>query len=196
MTRRVAVRFATIVLTVLALDQLTKSLVRARLAVGESVPVIDGILSLTHVRNAGAAFGLLQGGRAFFIAAASIVIVGILWALWRLRIRTPLLTAALGLAFGGALGNLIDRIVAGRVTDFFDIHIWPVFNVADIALDVGVALLVVDLLFVRDAENGLMATLENGSGPQGRDPGVCDEAAEVVDGSDEDASSDGAVTVR
>jgi signal peptidase II len=148
-TRRVAARFAAIVVLVIGVDQATKAAVRALLDVGESVGVISGLLSLTHVSNTGAAFGFFPGRMPFFIATASVVLFVIVWVLWRHRITNGLLITALSLVFGGAAGNLIDRVVGGGVTDFIDVQIWPVFNVADIALDLGVALLILHLLFSR-----------------------------------------------
>lgn len=150
MTRRVAVRFAPIVALVIGADQATKAAVRAGMEVGESVPLIDRVLSLTHVSNTGGAFGLLPGRLPFFVVMAVAVLGAIAWVLWRYRGTSALFATSLSLIFGGAAGNLIDRAVAGRVTDFIDVHIWPVFNVADIALDVGVALLILYIIMHRD----------------------------------------------
>ena len=150
MTRRVAVRFAPIVALVIGADQATKAAVRAGMEVGESVPLINGVLSLTHVSNTGAAFGLFQGSVPFFIVMAVAVLGTIAWVLWRYRGNGALFATSLSLIFGGAAGNLIDRAAAGRVTDFIDVPIWPVFNVADIALDVGVALLILYIIVHRN----------------------------------------------
>jgi signal peptidase II len=149
-TRRVAVRFVPILALVIGADQATKAAVRAGMEVGESVPLIGRVLSLTHVSNTGAAFGLFRGNILFFIVMASAVLGAIAIVLWRYRGTSVLFAASLSLIFGGAAGNLIDRSVAGRVTDFIDVHIWPVFNVADIALNVGVALLILYLIVHRD----------------------------------------------
>lgn len=150
MTRAREVIFGATLLGVLIADQATKSLVRATLAVGASVPFLDGFMSLTHVRNTGAAFGFFPGRMPVFIAISVLVLGGIAWVWWRLKPRSTWVVIALGLVAGGATGNLIDRIIAGRVTDFFDVGWWPVFNVADIALDVGVVALLVWLLFSRE----------------------------------------------
>lgn len=151
MTRRPAALFAVTVASVLLVDQVSKAVVRASLGVGQSIPVIQDILSLTHVRNRGAAFGLFQGGVPFFIATSLVVLGVIAWIWWRMKPTNRWFVFSLGLVTGGAAGNLIDRAVAGGVTDFFDVHIWPVFNVADMALDIGVAILVAWLLFSKDA---------------------------------------------
>jgi signal peptidase II len=159
MARAREVIFGSTLLGVLIADQVTKALVRGSLAVGASVPFIDGFMSLTHVRNTGAAFGLFPGRMPVFIAIAMLVLGGIAWVWWRLKPRSAWVVVALGLVAGGATGNLIDRVLAGRVTDFFDVGWWPVFNIADIALDVGVAVLLVWLLFTGD-ESGADALPE------------------------------------
>jgi len=134
-------------LLVVVVDQAAKAHVRGSLAVGESRPLIEGFLDLTHVTNTGAAFGMLPGRVGVFIATSLLVLAAIGWVFWRFKPEGTHLPASLGLVAGGAVGNLIDRVVAGRVTDFFDLGWFPVFNIADIALDVGVGLLVVWLLF-------------------------------------------------
>jgi signal peptidase II len=159
MARAREVIFGSTLLGVLIADQVTKALVRGNLAVGASVPFIDGFMSLTHVRNTGAAFGLFPGRMPVFIAIAMLVLGGIAWVWWRLKPRSAWVVVALGLVAGGATGNLIDRVLAGRVTDFFDVGWWPVFNIADIALDVGVVVLLVWLLFTGD-ESGADALPE------------------------------------
>lgn len=131
---------------VVAADQASKALVREQMAVSESVPVIDGILWLTHVENTGAAFGMLRGQQWLLIATAVVMLAVVAYVVLRVRPVDSWVRLALALVAGGAIGNLIDRVVAGAVTDFFDLGWFPVFNIADIALDVGVAILVVLLL--------------------------------------------------
>ncbi len=143
MKNRPAAILAVTASSVLLIDQVSKALVRATIPVGASVPVAGAFLRLTHVRNTGAAFGLFPGHTVLFIGTALVVLAGIAWVWWRMRPTSPWLVTACGLIAAGALGNLIDRVVFGRVTDFFDVGIWPVFNVADIALDVGVAIALV-----------------------------------------------------
>lgn len=129
---------------VLALDILTKWLVQTRMALGESIPLIPGVFHLTYVLNPGAAFGILQDRRLFFIAVALLTVGAIVFFATRMqpRDRRGFLPLALGLLLGGAMGNLIDRIRFGQVIDFFDFRVWPVFNVADSAITVGVGLLI------------------------------------------------------
>ncbi len=134
---------------VLALDQLSKAHVRADFAIGESTPLVDGFISLTRVHNTGAAFGIFPGRQYLLAAISVVVLVAIAVYVVRARPSNTLVRWGLTLVTSGALGNLIDRVLLGGVTDFFDLGWFPVFNVADIALDVGVALLVVHLLFGR-----------------------------------------------
>lgn len=121
----------------LALDQITKIAVRARFEPSETLPIIENVFHLTYVRNTGAAFGLMPGQQSLFVLATTLVLAGIAVFWWRARPRGLVLAVSLGSIVGGALGNLIDRVTLGRVTDFFDFRIWPVFNVADVALVVG-----------------------------------------------------------
>jgi signal peptidase II len=118
---------------------------------------INAFINLTHQQNSGAAFSFLAGAggwqRWFFVVLASAVSVGIAVWLWRIRKEGPLvLMAGLSLVLGGAIGNLIDRARLGYVTDF--IQVWfgnwafPSFNVADSAISVGAALLIIDALFI------------------------------------------------
>lgn len=132
---------------ILVLDQVAKALVSAALRLHESRPIIPGFLSLTLVHNTGAAFGILAGEssplRTVFFLVVSVVAMGVvLWLLWRLRPEQKVEAVALSLIFGGAVGNVIDRIRFGKVIDFIDVfyrsYHWPAFNVADAAISVGV----------------------------------------------------------
>lgn len=137
--------FATVVLTTVALDQLTKHLVIGWLAPGERWPgagaAIARWFTFTHVHNTGMAFGLGQGRSAWFAVVASVVVVGLAVYQSHLPAEARLLRLAIGLQVGGAIGNLIDRLRHGYVTDFFDFQVFPVFNVADSAISIGVAVL-------------------------------------------------------
>jgi signal peptidase II len=143
---------------IVALDQLTKAFVRAALPLFSSVPIVPGLLNFTHVQNTGAAFGFLNGADfplktalIALIATAALVGVGLCAAgLGRHQIAARL---GLSLIIGGAMGNLIDRLVAGSVVDFVDVywqthHFWA-FNVADSAISVGVAIMILDMLGTR-----------------------------------------------
>jgi signal peptidase II len=145
---------------IVVLDQITKAIVLERLPLGVPVPVIDGLLSLTLVLNPGLAFGLLGGVPSawrWVVAALSLVALAVL-ARVALRVVPDGGWAgrlAIGLIFGGAVGNLIDRARFGAVVDFVDVYWrgwhWPAFNVADSAITVGVALLALRLLNDRAA---------------------------------------------
>lgn len=129
---------------VLAADQIVKAVVEAQLEVGQHVDVV-GPFGLTLSHNAGVAFGLAGGGGGALIAITivALAVVGILFAREPTR---PGLWLAAALLAGGALGNLIDRVRAGVVTDYIDIGSWPNFNLADIAITVGVVLLAISFL--------------------------------------------------
>jgi signal peptidase II len=145
----------TIVGVIVVADQITKALVSETLAVHQSVNVIPGLLDLTHVRNTGAAFGLLSGIDFPFkpviltvVATGALVAIGA-YAL-RLSAHETLARVGLALILGGALGNLVDRATAQYVVDFVDVywrgyHFWA-FNVADAAITVGAGVVIVDML--------------------------------------------------
>lgn len=125
----------------MALDQLTKAWVRRRYAVGDSEAVLGGFFHITHVENPGAAFGLFPNQTAFFIVVTAVVLVLTFAYRGHIARERPLLKVGYALGIAGAIGNLIDRIRFGVVTDFIDFGFFPVFNVADSAIVVGVALL-------------------------------------------------------
>jgi signal peptidase II len=114
---------------------------------GESVPIVRGILDFTHVRNPGALFGLFGSLNSFLIPASVLVILAILYYYLRVRPREWLLNLALALELGGATGNLIDRLAYGKVIDFIDFKVWPVFNLADSAITLGLFFLGLYLFF-------------------------------------------------
>lgn len=128
---------------VVALDQLTKQLAVSNIERGEPVDVIFGF-ELANVRNKGVAFGLLAGGEVP-VLLLTLAAIGLLVLYFGLHAHRPGLWAAVGLVSGGALGNLADRVRAGSVIDFLDPPVWPAFNVADVAIVAGVALLVLAL---------------------------------------------------
>jgi signal peptidase II len=130
-------------LVVVVLDQLTKSIVRSSLELGESWPDADWPLKIKHITNSGAAFGILEDQTAFLIVMACIGLGAIY-----LYYRNPpfdhwIASVAIGMMLGGAAGNLIDRIRVGEVTDFIDLDRYPAFNVADSAIFLGVATIII-----------------------------------------------------
>jgi signal peptidase II len=142
-TARPGPLFALVFLGTLFLDQATKIAVRIQLVASESVELIDGLLAITYVRNTGAAFGLMPGQQTLFIIVAVVVLTAVAVYWYRARPAAVLVVVALGLVSAGAVGNFIDRMLVGRVTDFIDVFadLFPVFNIADSALIVGVAML-------------------------------------------------------
>ena len=164
MPRRRAILFAATAGAVIVADQVAKALVRQTLDVGESVPVIDGVLWFTHVQNIGGAFGVFRGGRWAFVALAVAVLMAIWWTVRQGRADRTVVMLGLALVVGGTVGNAIDRVVAGTVTDFVDLGWFPVFNIADAALDVGVALIVIWLLFGHEAAASSASADDEGAG--------------------------------
>jgi signal peptidase II len=135
-------RAAALALAVLAVDQAAKVVVRAALDRGERAELLP-VLDLVNVRNTGVAFGLLADGGALLIAGTAVAFIA-LGAFVMSHSARPLVWLPAGLLLGGAAGNLLDRVRDGSVTDFFKLPSWPAFNVADIAITLGV----VSLLYV------------------------------------------------
>lgn len=142
-----------VALAAVALDQLSKRLVELQLQPLADVPLIYGVLHLTYIVNTGAAFGMLNGARWFFVIISAAAVVGITIYIQRRKMpfhRLELLS--LGMIMGGAMGNLLDRTLLGHVTDFIYVKIinFAVFNVADSFVSVGAVLLCVYLLFIHE----------------------------------------------
>ncbi|HEV8718171.1 MAG TPA: signal peptidase II [Candidatus Binatia bacterium] len=136
-----------IVATILVLDQITKVLISHLLVLHESVPVLESFFHLTYERNTGAAFSLLAQAPAwfrqpFFLLTTAVAIVALIVFLWQTDGTNRLLVVAIAAVLGGAVGNLIDRILYGEVIDFLLFHwrgyYWPAFNVADSCITLGV----------------------------------------------------------
>jgi signal peptidase II len=136
-------RAAMTVAIVLAADQLTKALVRRGIDGGEHDSVFPGV-DLVHVRNNGVAFGLLGGGGVALTVLTGVALT-VLLAYFALNSHRAWVWLPTGLLIGGAVGNLIDRLAYGSVTDFIDLPFWPAFNVADVAITAGVAALLLVL---------------------------------------------------
>lgn len=130
-----------IALAVTVLDQLVKWIVQTHMELGQTIPLKKNVFHLTYILNPGAAFGLLPHKDWFFLA----IVVVLYAAFFVMRKRIPekpvYFPVAIGLLLGGALGNAIDRVRIGEVIDFFDFRIWPIFNVADIFICLGVGLI-------------------------------------------------------
>jgi signal peptidase II len=133
--------FLILVPFIVALDQGSKYLVSASLALHESIPVVSNIFHITLVHNRGAAFGLLKNQTYLFVLTA-LTAIPLIIVHMRRHARVSVYTVGLSLILAGAIGNLIDRLRFGYVLDFLDFRIWPVFNVADSAITVGACLAV------------------------------------------------------
>lgn len=146
-------RFLAVFLGVLGLDRIVKYWVQQSLPLNQSVPVIEPVLYWTYIRNQGAAFGFFQGMNGFLMVCAVLVIGGALLYIMSRRPRPPVV-AALALVTAGAAGNLIDRLLFGGVIDYIDIRVWPIFNLADMAIVVGSLLIIFYAGFLSPEEEG------------------------------------------
>jgi len=136
-------------LVIIAADRYTKEWVVTNLAMGQSLPQ-EAPVRLTYVVNTGAAFGLMPQYSQFLLVIAFVVIGIVLLYQRYLPGSSLLISWALGLQLGGAVGNLIDRLRYGYVVDFIDVRVWPVFNLADFCISLGVALLAYFLIFSKE----------------------------------------------
>lgn len=136
---------------VYVLDKVSKHIVTVKMSEGESLPVLEGFFHLTLVHNTGGAFGIMKNNPHVFTGAAAIftvlavIYVTLRWTLMAFRDK-----AAVCLILGGTLGNLSDRLRLGYVIDFFDLRIWPVFNIADSCITIGAAMLIFSVLAFGD----------------------------------------------
>ena len=150
--RNISITFGVVVL-VLCLDQFTKLIVRQNLIRGESFPD-SGLFRFTHVHNTGSLFGIFQGYNTPLIVASLLAIILLIWIYKTYAHKGLLISLALGLQLGGAIGNLIDRLVQGHVTDVFDVGIWPVFNIADSSIVVGLGVLFFIMVTDKETASG------------------------------------------
>lgn len=134
----------------IVIDQVSKWIIVKEMELGESIPIIDNVLYITSHRNRGAAWGILENKMWFFYVITVIFVIFILFYMKKYAKTDKLLGISLGLILGGAIGNFIDRVVRKEVVDFIHTYIFsynfPVFNVADSALCVGVALIIIQTL--------------------------------------------------
>src|SRR5215217_4939537 len=148
-------------LAVLVLDQATKFWISSSMTVGQNIAVIEGFARLRYTQNKGAAFGIFSDATGILSIISLVIIVGILVAFVRLGHPGRLSVLAAGLVVGGALGNLLDRVRLGYVVDFIEVfnphlqinntvYTFPVFNVADSAITIGVILILLGLLFTKE----------------------------------------------
>jgi signal peptidase II len=143
-----------IISAVVIIDQVTKFLVQANLPLNKSIVVLDGFFNITYIRNTGGAFGILSGmSSPFFLISSSIALLIVVFYLVKAPKDNIWLIVSLSLISGGAIGNMIDRIRFGEVIDFIDTfyknYHWPVFNIADSSITIGVFILFLDMIFSR-----------------------------------------------
>ncbi|TYP60011.1 signal peptidase II [Thermosediminibacter litoriperuensis] len=141
---------------VFIIDQFTKYIVRVGMVPHQSIPVIKDILYITYIQNTGAAFSILQGRVIFFTTVSLMVIAALIFYIFRIPPEKRFFRMVLSLILGGAAGNLADRLRFGYVVDFIDFRVWPVFNLADSAIVIGVALLAYIIIF----DSHIMKSLE------------------------------------
>lgn len=145
-------------LLILGLDQWSKARIRNTMSLGESVPIIQDIFHLTYIENTGISFGLFSGHTKIFVIVSVIVLIALLVFSWKESQGSMLLRYGVAMIVSGAVGNIIDRVTKSSVTDMFDCRIWPIFNVADIAVCIGFGLLILYILLdqgdrhVKDAD--------------------------------------------
>ncbi|TWI55754.1 signal peptidase II [Halalkalibacter nanhaiisediminis] len=143
-------KYYLLAIVIIIIDQITKWIVATQMTLGESIPVIQDIIYITSHRNKGAAFGILQGQMWFFYIITIIVIIGIVYYMQKEAKNSRLFGVSLGLILGGAIGNFIDRLFRGEVVDFVNTYPFgynfPIFNVADSALCIGVGLLFIKMI--------------------------------------------------
>nr|WP_263313573.1 signal peptidase II [Mammaliicoccus sp. Marseille-Q6498] len=143
--------WSTFIILLIAFDQLTKFLIVKSLEVGESVKVISNVIYITSHRNQGAAWGILQGKMWLFYIVTVVVLVILVMFFKNEGYGKPLIQLGLSLLIAGSIGNFIDRLFRGEVVDFVDTYIFgynfPIFNVADAALTIGVVVLIIVILF-------------------------------------------------
>ena len=173
-------KFYWLTLGIFALDHATKGLVRDRMSLYEAIELVPGYLRLSHIRNTGVAFGLLSDFQAswkpYFLAGMAVLAVAVIMVYGaRVPAGRKLLHTALAVTLGGILGNFVDRLVFGYVTDFIEFHIresfhWPTFNIADTAISVGIGLLLLDSIknpdpssAAAETEDGALRSRSNGT---------------------------------
>ena len=152
MSRRGGVLWAFAIATlVFVVDRGVKALVEGSMRLGESIPLIPGFLSLTYIKNDGGAFGILGGSRLVLLIGSAVAI-GVVLCILLSGSSSRLTSLGCGLILGGAAGNLLDRLATGEVTDYVHFSFWYIFNAADAAIVVGVAILLLSTL--RSPEKG------------------------------------------
>ena len=146
-------RVGILVFLIVVVDQLSKAYIQSNMYLGESIPILQDIFHITYILNPGAAFGLFADQTFFFIGLAVLMVAAAIWFYPAIKKESAWMQAGIGLLLGGAVGNLIDRVLIGKVVDFFDFRIWPIFNIADICIVCGAFLIAVASFTAKDEVN-------------------------------------------
>ncbi|MDI3534334.1 MAG: signal peptidase [Thermosediminibacterales bacterium] len=139
--------FFFVIVFLVLIDQISKSYIQKLMSPNESIPIIKNLFHITYVKNYGAAFGVLKHRTTFFVFISVLIVIIILVYMQFVPKNKKALRFAFALQIGGALGNLLDRIRLSYVVDFLDLRIWPVFNIADMAIVFGVGILIYEIVF-------------------------------------------------
>ncbi len=158
MTRSHLIPSCIVAITVM-LDQISKFIIRSNMNYGESIPS-TGLFRITYVKNTGSAFGMLQDQTTWLILASIIAIVVLLFLYRGLNTNGTLIRIMISLQIGGAIGNLADRIRIGYVVDFIDIGLWPVFNIADSTITIGITGMII-LILITNANTSADAEIQD-----------------------------------
>ncbi|QHI73211.1 signal peptidase II [Aminipila terrae] len=143
-----------VIIAAVMLDQLVKYIIRVNMDLYETIPIINGVFHITYIQNTGAAFSMFSGHTGILALITVIITIGILVYLFKLRRGGHrMLMLSLSLIAAGGLGNIVDRVMLKYVVDFFDLRIWPIFNLADVYVCCGCGLLVIYIFFIEPKLN-------------------------------------------
>lgn len=142
-----------LIIGIILIDQLSKVYIQETMTVGMSLPIITDVFHITYIVNPGAAFGILENQRIFFIFIAIAMILVVAYIYPKIPSNSGFLRLGIALLVGGAIGNVIDRVKSGYVVDFFDFRIWPIFNIADITIVAGVTLIIYSMVFLSNIKD-------------------------------------------
>ncbi len=141
-----------IVFLIILFDQIVKYVIESNMFIGQSVAILPNIFHLTYILNPGAAFGILTNQRYFFIIIAIFLLAIIIYFRKQILKMSKSLQIGIAMLSGGAVGNMIDRIFIGKVIDYIDFRVWPIFNLADVSIVLGCIIIIYKLLFTKEQE--------------------------------------------
>jgi len=150
----ISIYFLSGIFLITLFDQITKIWVETKMNLMESIPIIKGVFHITYILNPNSAFGILRFPNTVFVVVTILVILLIIFLLRKkITPENKLVFFSLIFILGGSLGNMIDRLRVGSVIDFLDFQIWPIFNIADSALNIGLFMLIIYFLFQKEEIN-------------------------------------------